>query len=132
MQTNKPRILLIEDNPTLVGMLRDWFLLDRYPHQVAGNGEVALSLLADAASEGKLFPQVIILDVHLPVMDGCDFIELARASYPPIPVVVYTAGIDAGQEARLTEAMVERILLKTRAGVRELLAVVDQLGAQAE
>jgi CheY-like chemotaxis protein len=109
-------------------MLRTWFTLHRYPHQIVGNGAVALQVLQAAASAGGPFPQVIILDVNMPVMDGCTFIEQARATYPRIPIVVYTASMDASQEERLIEARAERILLKTRTGIKELLAVVDQLG----
>jgi len=125
------QVLLIEDNPSLGEMLRTWFTLYNYPYEIAGNGSIALRLLEAAASEGKPFPQVIILDVNMPELDGCAFIEQARATYQHIPIVVYTASMDAGQEERLTRAKAECILLKTRASVRELLSTVDLLGAQA-
>lgn len=124
----KPRILLVEDNQSLEEMMRTWFTVYCYPYEIVRNGVTALQLLEATARAGKPFPQVIILDVNMPEMDGCAFIEAARATYPSIPVVVYTASMDACQEERLRQARVERILIKTRIRVKELLAVVDQLG----
>lgn len=127
--SRKPRVLLIEDDRGIGNMLKAWFQVHNYPHDIATNGAIALHLLHDFATSGKPFPQVIILDINLPEIDGCAFIEKARILYPGLPIIVYTASMDAHQEERLERARAERILFKSNAGVRELLAVVDLFGS---
>ncbi len=68
------RVLIVDDNRTnreiLVEQLNAWGM----PNAVAGNGEEALARLEEARKAGKPW-QLVILDWHMPGMDG---IELAR------------------------------------------------------
>ena len=65
------RVLIVDDNATnrriLSEMLRNW----RMKPSAAADGPKALAAIHHAASNGKPFP-VVILDAHMPKMDGFD------------------------------------------------------------
>lgn len=104
---SRQRIVVIEDEPELRSTLAD--LLSRHGYDVgcASNGEEALKLLRRGPT-----PQVILLDLMMPVMDGWRFRgELTR--YPGlagVPVVLLSAAHDLRREA--ARLSVERALPK--------------------
>jgi two-component system phosphate regulon response regulator PhoB len=83
-QTEEVRVLLVEDDTALAQMYRVKLERDGYTVQVAGDGEEALSVLANE------LPDLIFLDVRLPRMDGLTFLERVRASDRTrnLPVVI--------------------------------------------
>src|SRR5262249_31974229 len=87
------RILVIEDDPDLLTILR--IAAEARGHQVfeAADGKEGL----DLASE--LRPDVILLDLMLPVMDGYKVLSALRAeeSTEDVPVVVLTARASEGE-----------------------------------
>ncbi|MBN4067350.1 response regulator [Simkania negevensis] len=90
----KSRVLLVEDNPAnqylLVEILKFLNISKTY---VASDGVECLNMLE------KVEPDLIIMDLHMPVMDGLRCLELLRANKNPtiaaIPVIVCTADISA-------------------------------------
>lgn len=83
-QADDVRVLLVEDDTALAQMYRVKLERDGYSVQVAGDGEQALSAVADE------LPDLIFLDIRLPRMDGLTFLEQLRASERTrnIPVVI--------------------------------------------
>ena len=83
-QADDVRVLLVEDDTALAHMYRVKLEKDGYSVQVAGDGEQALSAVADE------LPDLIFLDIRLPRMDGLTFLEQLRASDRTrnIPVVI--------------------------------------------
>jgi CheY-like chemotaxis protein len=68
-------ILLVDDDPT-TNFLHEQLLLSLGVTDhclVAENGEQALALLAEAGE--SLVPALVLLDVHMPVMGGVEFLE---------------------------------------------------------
>ena len=84
-----PKILLVDDDKGTLAALGDLLTMDGYAVETAGNGEEALSLLRNSDQ----FPDLIILDLFMPVLDGWEF--LARREQDPnlkrIPVMVVSA-----------------------------------------
>jgi CheY-like chemotaxis protein len=81
-------ILVVENEPDLMEMIRE-LLADTDVKVVgAGDGEEALSFLADNA-----LPSLILLDFHMPNMDGFEFRarQLKDARLRGVPVVFMTA-----------------------------------------
>ena len=81
---------MVDDEPQIREILRD--LLEEEGCQVgeAGNGAEALDFLRQRQ------PDVILLDMRMPVMDGWRFAETYRKSETPrVPIVVMTAAQDA-------------------------------------
>jgi CheY-like chemotaxis protein len=90
-------ILVIDDDVAATDSLTDILTPEGYSVAIARNGVEALALL-----RGGLQPQLIILDLFMPEMDGWEFRreQLKDVKLRDIPVVVMTgasvyAGIDA-------------------------------------
>jgi CheY-like chemotaxis protein len=93
------RILLVEDDPDDVYIIQR--ILGRAPISVAidtcDNGREALSYLERCAqSVTRELPDLILLDLNMPVMDGHEFIRELRAhpSFAALPVCVFTTSAD--------------------------------------
>src|SRR5438132_5437944 len=91
-----PIVLVVDDNPAIRDMV-SWALeLDGYEPAEAAEGYEALAWLANAAREGR-YPNVILLDLAMPGMDGQMFLERLHAQWgdlhPQPSIIVITAGI---------------------------------------
>jgi EAL domain-containing protein (putative c-di-GMP-specific phosphodiesterase class I) len=82
-------VLVADDEPAIVEMIRD--ILEDYGFSVvtAANGSEALRLVEEAE------PEVVLLDMNMPVLDGEGFIAAVRERGLRIPIVIMTAGSSA-------------------------------------
>ncbi len=71
-RTDKVKILVIDDEPNIVQTLQDRLEMNDYEVVTAGNGKEGLK----KALQEK--PDVILLDVIMPIMDGHEMLELLR------------------------------------------------------
>jgi CheY-like chemotaxis protein len=80
------RVLLIEDHPDIADLYQLKLQLEGYRVAVARTGDVGLALA------NSLLPDLILLDLHLPGMDGLDLLARLRAQDDTrgTPVVVIT------------------------------------------
>jgi CheY-like chemotaxis protein len=94
-------VLIVEDQPDLRESLADLLELEGYRVDTAANGQEALARLRGASP-----PQVILLDLRMPVMDGWAFRQEQQQSpaLAVIPVVVVSGEADAGKEAAVLHA----------------------------
>jgi DNA-binding NarL/FixJ family response regulator len=117
------KILIVEDEKAL----RDAyvFLFKTQPYQVieAANGKEALSLLAEER------PDVILLDILMPVMSGLEFLEAANISkyYPDTKVLVLSNLSDEKTIDQIMELGASQYILKASASPKELLTAVQKL-----
>src|SRR5438270_3089817 len=123
-----PIILVVDDNPAIRDMV-SWALeLDGFEPAEAAEGYEALAWMDNAAREGR-YPDVILLDLAMPLMDGGAFLERLHAQWGaahPLPsIVVITAGITAPDAAALG---VNHVIIKPF-HVRDLLNVIRKLTA---
>jgi CheY-like chemotaxis protein len=118
------KALLVDDEPTMRQVMR--LGLEKDGWQISGeaeNGRVALARLEEAR------PDVIVLDLVMPDMDGFEFlVEMRRrVEWRDIPVLVVTAkDLTAEERARLN-GDVERVLQKGAAEVDELLRELGRI-----
>jgi len=119
-------VLLVDDDPT-TNFLHEQLLLSLGVTEtclVAENGAEALTLLADYSEAGDMCPDLVLLDVHMPVMDGIDFLEAyMQPPYPPPVVIVLTTSVHARDQARMSTLPVADWINKplTRAKVDDIL-----------
>jgi chemotaxis response regulator CheB len=87
LQTEGIRVLLVDDDPDIVQLLR--MRLERPPFDVVGeawNGVLAIQMAASTD------PDVIVLDVDMPVLDGLSAIGPLRRAAPAAVIVVCSSG----------------------------------------
>ncbi len=86
MQTDIPRkrILVVDDEPSIADSLR-LLLKTTYEVDVAGSGIQALEIIDHAQ------PDLILLDVMMPKMDGLETLRQVKERTPQLPVVMLTA-----------------------------------------
>ena len=104
----KKEVLIIDDSNTSLVLLES--LLKRYGYKVisASNGMQGLDLLK------KNTPDLIFLDLKMPVLDGFEFLEKVRKNgdYINIPIVILSAATDSESIKRGVELGVTDYLSK--------------------
>lgn len=116
-------ILLIEDDSATREMMRRTLEKEGWTVTEAENGCIALDRLAEAQ------PELILLDLMMPKMDGFTFVKQLQqnVSWRDVPIVVLTA-LDVTPEDRLRlNGYVENILQKGAYSVEEMLMQIRNL-----
>jgi CheY-like chemotaxis protein len=82
------KILVVDDNQEFREMMR--FLLEMWGYDVdeAQEGQTGLRILA------QKMPDLILLDYHMPQMNGIEMAKAVRQISPDIPVIFITANFD--------------------------------------
>ncbi|HET9001957.1 MAG TPA: response regulator transcription factor [bacterium] len=126
-----PRILVVEDESQIVDLLRSYLRRDGFEVDEAADGEVAL------AAAARLRPDLIILDLMLPKMDGREVCRRIRET-ANTPIIMLTArdeetdkllGLELGADDYITKPfspreVVARVRAVLRRGSRETVEVV--------
>jgi CheY-like chemotaxis protein len=126
-RVRRTRVLMVEDDPAQRMSIRSVLEPQQWRVTEADNGRVALDLLA------KEIPDIILIDLMMPEMDGFDLIAALRKQpdWRRIPVIVITAlDLTAADRARLNSG-VEGILLKSSFDPAHLVQTVRQAVANA-
>lgn len=83
-------VLVVDDDYDLSTLVATVLLEDGYMVETASNGEEAL------ASVEQTLPDLILLDMKMPIMDGSEFArELHARHNHEVPIVILTASADA-------------------------------------
>jgi CheY-like chemotaxis protein len=114
------RILLVEDSEDIRWSLAELLTAEGYSVHEAENGAQALRALEGAPE----LPDLILLDLWMPAMDGVSFRarQQADARLAPIPVLLMSASADLPVRAR--ELGVEGYLMKPFADIESILSQV--------
>jgi two-component system cell cycle response regulator DivK len=94
------RILIVEDNELNLKLLRDLLQIEGYATREAGSAEEGLALVrADR-------PALVLMDIHLPGMDGVAALRALRAdpATAAIPVIAVTASAMPLERAEILAA----------------------------
>ena len=120
---NRPQILVVEDDPAVRNLITTTLETQDYQFHTAQNGGQAIM----EAVSGN--PDVILLDLGLPDMDGTEIIKKVR-SWSQIPIIVISArgeakdkieALDLGASDYLTKPfLVEELLARLRVALRRL------------
>jgi len=118
------RVLVVEDNADLAYGLRNNLEIEGYKVDVAGDGTRGLALARTAG------PDLIILDLMLPGMDGFRVLRALRDEGRRLPILVLTARGEEGDKVRGLRLGADDYVTKPF-GVLELLARVEALFRRA-
>jgi len=81
------RILLVDDDISIQRLLREELDADEYKISTASNGKDALSLLRTESE----WPDLVILDLRMPKMDGFETIGFIFKLKLNVPVIIFSA-----------------------------------------
>lgn len=88
------RVLVIEDDEDLLALVSLLLQEDGFAVEIAANGREALDSLA------RQLPDVILLDMKMPIMNGPEFARELEVRYGhQAPIIVLTAAADAHRRA---------------------------------
>lgn len=79
------RILVVDDDPRIRDVLRRGLTYEGFAVETAGSGEEALRLVREGP------PDLVILDILMPGLDGFEVLRRLRAVDPQLPVLMLTA-----------------------------------------
>src|SRR5262245_19649179 len=118
-------ILVVEDQEDNRRILRDLFSSAGYDLNEAESGEEAL------AASGKQRPDLILMDIQLPVMDGYEAMRRIRSNpeLKAIPIIAVTSYALAGDEAKALAAGCNAYVTKPFSP-RGLLAILKEYVGQ--
>ena len=114
------KILIVDDEPRIRELIREHLQYAGYVCEEAGDGSAALSLLSGGGFD------LVILDVMMPKMNGCQVAREVRVKRCGTPILMLTArseledrieGLNAGADYYLTKPF----------DIRELLACINAL-----
>jgi len=107
-------ILLVDDEPSIVQLLRMYLERDNFRVESVGDGEAALEAIKQS------MPQLVVLDVMLPRLDGFEICRRLRAENNPVAIIMLTArdedidkilGLELGADDYLTKPFNPRELV---------------------
>ena len=108
------KVLIVEDDRAICNFMRRVLEANGYESIAVGTGREAISMLASHC------PDVVILDLGLPDMDGMEVLEELR-TWSLMPVVVVSARTDEREKVRALDAGADDYITKPF-GTSELLA----------
>jgi two-component system, OmpR family, KDP operon response regulator KdpE len=120
------KVLIVDDEPPIRKLLRMGLTTQGYEILEAPNGKAALELL-------KNNPDLVILDLGLPDIQGLELLTLIRARHEGLPIVVLSSrgdeagkvdALDHGADDYVTKPLdMEELLARMRAALRHQLQV---------
>jgi two-component system chemotaxis response regulator CheB len=120
----KIRVLVVDDSAVIRSLLSDALSHDPEIEVVglAGNGEVALQKLQST------HPDIVTLDMEMPVMDGLQTLKAIRKTHPKLPVIMFSTITERGSCATMDALALGASDYVTKpANVGSVLAGIDKI-----
>jgi two-component system response regulator MprA len=125
----QPRILVVDDDPQILSMMKRGLTFAGYTVDLAETGEQALTIALDRA------PSLVVLDVMLPGVDGVEVCRRLRSADRDLPILMLTArgrvpdrveGLEAGADDYLVKPFAfDELVARVRALLRRAGPATD-------
>jgi DNA-binding NtrC family response regulator len=92
------KVLLVDDEKDFVNSLSERIQMRELDSKIAYNGEQALELVTDE------IPDVVVLDLRMPGIDGLEVLERLKKNYPNVQVIILT-GHGSDEDERVSKRL---------------------------
>lgn len=117
----KSKIIIAEDDTVLRDLYLRKFSTDMYDVRIAANGQAALDLIA------KDKPDLMLLDINMPVLDGFGVLEKLPKSERSFSIVMLTNFGDQANRDRGAALGIDDYFVKKDMTIKSLLTMVETL-----
>lgn len=108
--------LLIVDDDQISNLLTSMLFSDLYAHthiRISENGKQALEEIKDCLEKQHNCPDVIFLDVEMPIMDGFEFLDkLEELNKNDLPIVLLTSSVHARNQTKASKYRIKALVEK--------------------
>ena len=101
-----PRVLVIDDDPSVTAVLRRGLAYEGFQVDVAGTGSQGLNLARDHT------PDLVVLDLMLPGLDGFEVLKRLRTADAALPVMMLTARDASADQVKGLESGADDYVVK--------------------
>jgi CheY-like chemotaxis protein len=116
------KILVVDDDPDAAAFCRELLEGEGYAVRTASAGPEALGVAEEWA------PDVVLLDIRLPVMDGYEVARRLSERTPPVPIVLFTSLTpETIDDERIRAATGVQTILYKPCRPRALLDAIEQV-----
>jgi len=108
-QNSTPTLLICDDNPNIRYLLRT-YVETRTPFEVCGEAEHGVDAIEKAK---KLQPDLILLDLSMPVMTGAEAAVILKRTVPQMKIILFSMHLDDVSKSLGTAIGVDLMLSKS-------------------
>jgi CheY-like chemotaxis protein len=113
-------ILIVDDALEVREMLNDFLTMQKFGTLQAENGVEAMKIV------GKSHPDLAIVDIEMPQMNGLEFARWASDAFPEIPIIIISAYLEKSSLEFIKNLGVKKVLRKPL-DLRQLKEEIDAL-----
>ena len=106
MATQDTQVLLVDDETDFTQPMSFWLKSKGYSVLVANNGQSALGIIREQK------PDIVFMDLNMPVMDGATTLKKIREFNKDIPVIIISAYVEDKRVAEATPYGVSGVFYK--------------------
>jgi len=114
-------ILIAEDDPLLRDLYKKKFAIAGYNIRTVANGEEAIAEIEENT------PDLLVLDINMPVMDGFGVLEKYPENDRPFPVILLTNFGDKKNHEKGGKLGVKHFLVKKDMTIKSLITLAEEL-----
>ncbi|HRY62234.1 MAG TPA: response regulator [Candidatus Paceibacterota bacterium] len=121
------KVLIVEDDPLLVEMVKAKLKKDGYEVFSAFNGEEGLCRVKEC------FPDVIILDINMPIMNGFELLKILKKDnvFQKIPVILFSSTGDKEDNLEMGKRLgASGFLVKSQLSLNDIPAKIKEVIGQ--
>ena len=123
-----PTVMVVDDVDVMRDVLARLLKREGYRTLTAGSGHEAMDVLEHSRDPGRQPPDLILLDVKMPDIDGLDLLERLHgdARWRDTPVIMLTAVSDTKAINRAEQLCAKAYLVKAAFSVSEMMSHAKQ------